>query len=71
MKIGDLVQFPDNGHWPPVLAGRIGLVTAVRSRGWGDFYFDAIVDGQLRLGFGYYRDRQEPDPTILVVNEVR
>ena len=74
MKKGDLIRFADDGTWPDTAAGRIGLVTAVRQATegmwqWHKFYFDAIVDGQLRVGYGYSQDWEGEDSPVVVINE--
>lgn len=74
MKPGDLVRFSDDGTWSAATAGRIGLVTAVRQARdskWHDFYFDAIVDGQLKVGCSYYREWKGADAPVVVIDEAR
>ena len=72
MKKGDLIRFADNGTWAETTAGRIGLVTAVRQATEGlchKFYFDAIVDGQLKVGYGYPPKWQGEGSPVEVINE--
>ncbi len=72
MKKGDLVRFSDDGTWASTTAGRIGLVVAVRQAAEGmrhKFYFDAIVDGQLKVGYGYPPTWKGTDSPVVVINE--
>jgi len=68
MKPGDLIRFADDGTWADSTAGRIGLVTAVRQV-QHKFYFDAIVDGQLKVGYGYPPAWQGAESPVVVINE--
>ena len=74
MKPGDLVRFSDDGTWSAATAGRIGLVTAVRHARdclGHDFYFDAIVDGQLKVGYTHRHEWKGADAPVVVINEAR
>ena len=74
MNPGDLVRFSNDGTWADTTAGRIGLVTAVRQATEGmphKFYFDAIVDGQLKVGYGYPPPWQGAESSVVVINEAR
>ncbi len=75
MKPGDLVQFAaDDETWNDDIAGRLGLVTAVRqaldSKRY-KFIFDAIVDGKLKLGIGYRHYWGGGYSPVRVINEAR
>ncbi len=72
MKKGDLIRFADNGTWADTTAGRIGLVTAVRQATEGmphKLYFDAIVDGKLKVGYGLPPAWQGEGSPVEVIDE--
>jgi len=59
MKPGDLVTFNPAAAWREGIAGRIGLVVAIRKhahdasiRQW-----DCLIDGQVEENFVWYTDR--------------
>lgn len=58
MKVGDLVEFSKGAGWLEELAGKIGVVVAIRqasasiSRGRPRWYeWDCLVGGVLQAGF--------------------
>jgi hypothetical protein len=57
MKPGDLVTFTPTAAWREGIAGRIGLVVAIRKRAASWAQWDCLIDGQVEENFVWYTDR--------------
>jgi hypothetical protein len=55
MRIGQLIQFSDDGQWTDVIAGKLGLVVAVRPSGdvreGRDQEWDCFINDRIEAGF--------------------